>query len=64
LSAEIVDKLNTEINACLADSRIKARLADLAATGLVLTPAGFFQFLNEETAKWVKVAQAANIKVE
>jgi len=60
--AEIVDKLNTEINAALADPRIKARFADLGSTTLALTPAEYGALLADETEKWGKVIRAANIK--
>ena len=62
--AEIVDKLNKEINAGLADPKIKARLADLGGTPLVGSPADFGKLIAEETEKWGKVIRAANIKVE
>jgi len=62
--AEIIDKLNKEINAGLADPRIKARLADLGATGAPGSPADFGKLIAEETEKWGKVIRAANIKVE
>jgi tripartite-type tricarboxylate transporter receptor subunit TctC len=58
----IVDKLNKEIAAALADPKIKARFANLGGTPLALTPAGFGQLLADETAKWGKVIRAANIK--
>jgi tripartite-type tricarboxylate transporter receptor subunit TctC len=62
--AEIVDKLNKEINASLADPKIKARLADLGGTPLVGSPADFGKFIAEETEKWGKVIRSANIKPE
>jgi tripartite-type tricarboxylate transporter receptor subunit TctC len=62
--AEIVDKLNKEINAGLADPKIKARLADLGGTPLVGSPADFGKFIAEETEKWGKVIRSANIKPE
>ena len=62
--AEIVNKLNKEINAGLADPKVKARLADLGGTPLALSPADFGQFIAEETEKWGKVIRAANIKPE
>jgi tripartite-type tricarboxylate transporter receptor subunit TctC len=62
--AEIVDKLNKEINAALADPKIKARLADLGGIPLAMTPADFGKFISDETEKWGKVVRAANIKVE
>jgi len=60
--AEIVDKLNREINAGLADPKIKARLAELGGTLLGGTPAEFGMLIAEETEKWGKVATFANIK--
>ena len=61
---EIVDKLNAEINAGLADPKIKAQLAGLGATALVLSPAEFGKLMADETEKWGKVIRAANIKPE
>ena len=61
--AEIVDKLNSEINAALADPAIKARFADLAAEPMPMTPAAFGEFIANETAKWNKVLKVANVKV-
>ena len=62
--AEIVDQLNKEINAGLADPKIKARFADLGGTALALTPAEYGKLLADETEKWGKVIRAANIKSE
>jgi tripartite-type tricarboxylate transporter receptor subunit TctC len=62
--AEIVDKLNKEINAALADPKIKARLADLGGTVLPGSPADFGKLIAEETEKWGKVIRTANIKAE
>jgi tripartite-type tricarboxylate transporter receptor subunit TctC len=61
---EIIDKLNNGINAALADSAIKARLADLGGTVLTGSPAEFGKLLAEETQKWAKVVRAANMKAE
>ena len=61
---EIIDKLNKEINAALADPKIKERLADLGGTALAGSPADFGKIIAEETEKWAKVVRAANIKVE
>jgi tripartite-type tricarboxylate transporter receptor subunit TctC len=61
---EIVDKLNKEINAGLADPKIKARLADLGSTALAGSPADFGRLIADETEKWGKVIRAANIKPE
>jgi tripartite-type tricarboxylate transporter receptor subunit TctC len=62
--AEIIDKLNKEINAGLGDPEIKAHLADLDGTVLVGSPADFGKLIAEETEKWGKVIHAANIKAE
>jgi tripartite-type tricarboxylate transporter receptor subunit TctC len=62
--AEIIQKLNMEINAALADSKMKARLADFGGTPLVLSPADFGKLIIEETEKWARVIKAAGIKPE
>ena len=62
--AEIVDKLNKEINTGLADPAIKARLDRLGITVFAGSPAGFGKFIAEETEKWGKVIRTANIKPE
>jgi tripartite-type tricarboxylate transporter receptor subunit TctC len=62
--AEIIQKLNREINAALADPRMKARLADLGGIPMPTTPAEFRQLIADETEKWGKVVRAANIKAE
>jgi tripartite-type tricarboxylate transporter receptor subunit TctC len=61
---EIIDKLNKEINATLAEPDIKARLADLGAAPLVGSPADFGRFIAAEAEKWTKVIREANIKVD
>jgi len=61
---EIIDKLNSEINAALADPRMKARLADLGGIVLPGTPADFGRLIADDTEKWAKVIRTANIKVE
>jgi tripartite-type tricarboxylate transporter receptor subunit TctC len=63
-SAEIVDKLNKEINAARADATMKARLPELGAIALGGSPADFRKFIADETEKWGKMIQAANIKAE
>jgi tripartite-type tricarboxylate transporter receptor subunit TctC len=63
IPAEIVDKLNKEVNAALADPQIKARIADLGLTPLVGSPADLEKLIADETEKWGKVIRAANIKV-
>jgi tripartite-type tricarboxylate transporter receptor subunit TctC len=60
----IVERLNGEINAGLADSTLKARLADLGAMTLAGSPADFGKLIADETEKWGKVIRAANIKAE
>jgi len=62
--AEIVEKLNREINAGLADPRMKARLADLGGTVLPGSARDFGKFLSDETEKWAKVIKFAGIKPE
>jgi tripartite-type tricarboxylate transporter receptor subunit TctC len=61
---EIIDKLNKEINAVLADPAMKARLADLGAEPMVMTPAEFGKYIADETEKWGKVVKFAHIKPE
>ena len=63
-SPEIVEKLNKEINAGLADSKLKAQLADLGGIVLPGSPADFRTLIAEETEKWGKVIRVANIKAE
>jgi tripartite-type tricarboxylate transporter receptor subunit TctC len=60
--AEIVDTLNREINARLADSKIKARLTDLGGTVLPGSPGDFGKLIADETEKWAKVVKFASIK--
>jgi tripartite-type tricarboxylate transporter receptor subunit TctC len=62
--AEIVEKLNKEINAGLADPKLKARLADLGGDALALSPADFGKLIADETEKWGNVIRALNIKAE
>jgi tripartite-type tricarboxylate transporter receptor subunit TctC len=59
---EIIDKLNHEINAALADPNIKARLSTLGATVLPGSPADFGKLIADETEKWAKVIKFAGIK--
>jgi tripartite-type tricarboxylate transporter receptor subunit TctC len=61
--AEIVEKLNKEINAGLADPKMKERLADLGGTVLGGSPMDFGKLIADETEKWAKVVKAAGIKV-
>ena len=62
--ADIVDKLNREINAGLADPKLKARFADLGLTVFPGSPADFGKLIADETEKWAKVIRTANIKAE
>jgi tripartite-type tricarboxylate transporter receptor subunit TctC len=62
--AEIVEKLNKEINAALADHKVKARLANLGGDVLALSPADFGKLIADETEKWGNVIRALNIKAE
>jgi len=62
--ADVIDKLNKEINAGLADPKIKARLADLGYAASASSPAEFGKFVADETEKWGKVVKFAGIKAE
>ena len=62
--AEIIDKLNQQINIALDDPRIKQRIADLGDVPLSLSPAEFAKLMVGETEKWGKVIRAANIRAE
>jgi tripartite-type tricarboxylate transporter receptor subunit TctC len=62
--AEIVDKLNTEINASLGDPKLKARLVDLGGIALTGSPADFTRLIAEETVKWAKVVKFSGAKAE
>jgi tripartite-type tricarboxylate transporter receptor subunit TctC len=59
---EIIDKLNKEINAGLADRKIKERLDDLGDTAIAGSPDDFRKFISDETEKWGKVIRVGNIK--
>ena len=62
--AAVIEKLNREINAALADPKFRARLADLVSVAMQMTPAEFEKFIVGETNKWAEVIRAANIKAE
>ena len=62
--AEIIDRLNQEINAALADPKMKARFSDIGGEPLAGSPAAFGKLIAEETEKWGKVVRAANLKPE
>jgi len=59
--ADVIDKINKEVNAGLADSKLKARIAEFGGTPSALSPAEFGKFMADETEKWGKVIRAANI---
>ena len=61
---EIVDRLNQEINAGLADPQIKQRFADLGGAPMRMTPSEFGKFVADETEKWARVVRAAHLKAE
>jgi len=63
-SAEIVDRLNREINAGLADAKIKARLVDLGGTVSADSPAAFGAFIAADAARWAKVVKFSGVKPE
>jgi tripartite-type tricarboxylate transporter receptor subunit TctC len=63
-SHEIVEQLNREINAALADSTFRMRITDLGSVPMPMSPADFRKFIVEETDKWGKVVRTANIKPE
>jgi tripartite-type tricarboxylate transporter receptor subunit TctC len=60
--ADIVDKLNKEINTGLADPKIKARLTDLGGTALTGSPADFGRLIADETEKWARVVKFSGAK--
>src|SRR5215472_16329658 len=61
---EVIDRLNTEVNAALADPKLKAKLADVGGTPLVGSSADFGRLIAEETEKWGKVSKFAGIKAD
>jgi tripartite-type tricarboxylate transporter receptor subunit TctC len=61
-AGEIVDKLNNEVNAGLADAKLNARLADVGVEPTPMTPAEFGKLIAEDTEKWGKVIRATGIK--
>src|SRR5229473_3360806 len=63
-AAEIVDRLNREINAGLADAKIKARLVDLGGTVSADSPAAFGAFIAADAARWAKVVKFSGVKPE
>jgi hypothetical protein len=61
---DIVDKLNSELDAAVADPKMKARFADLGGMSLTGSPAEFAKLIADETEKWGRVIRAAKIKPE
>jgi tripartite-type tricarboxylate transporter receptor subunit TctC len=62
--AEIVDRLNKEVNAFLVDPKMKTRIAEMGATTVVGSPADFGKLVADETEKWGKVVKFAGVKAE
>jgi tripartite-type tricarboxylate transporter receptor subunit TctC len=62
--SEVVDTLNTAVNAVLADSKLKARLAELGGEPMPMTPAQFGKLLADETEKWAKVVKFSGAKAD
>jgi tripartite-type tricarboxylate transporter receptor subunit TctC len=60
--ADIIAKLNSKLNATLADPSAKARFAELGGAAMIGSPADYGAFLAEETEKWAKVVRAAGLK--
>jgi tripartite-type tricarboxylate transporter receptor subunit TctC len=63
-SREIIDRLNREINAGLADSGLQAKFADLGLTPIIASPTDFGKLIADGTEKWGKVVKFAGIKPE
>jgi tripartite-type tricarboxylate transporter receptor subunit TctC len=61
--AEIIDKLNKQVNLALADPKFAARIADLGGVPFATSPPEFRDFITEFTAKWSKLIKSANIRV-
>ena len=61
---EVIDRLNREVNAALADPAIKARLVDLGGILIGGTPDTFRKLLVEDTERWAKVIKAAGVKID
>jgi len=61
---DIVDKLNSTINAGLADAALKKKLEDLGGVPMAVSPAEFTKFIANEAEKWAKVVKFANLKVD
>jgi|SRR5713226_9918878 len=62
--AEIIERLNRDINAGLADPAVKARLAEVGATPIVMTPGAFGAMMTDDTARWAKIIRLSGVKPE
>jgi tripartite-type tricarboxylate transporter receptor subunit TctC len=62
--ADIVNKLNSEINAALAEPKMRARISELGATVVMMSPTEVDKFVLDEIEKWAPVVKSANIKLE
>ena len=62
--AEVIEKLNKEVNVSIADPRLQALLANLGGTALGGSPADFAKLISDEVKKWSRVILAANMKRE
>ena len=60
----MISKLNREINAALAEPKIKARLAELGTTPIVMTPAEFGTFIGAEIERWAKAVKSSGASVD
>jgi tripartite-type tricarboxylate transporter receptor subunit TctC len=63
-SADVIDRLNREINAGLADAKIKGRLADVGGDPMPMSPSEFGKLIADETEKWGKVLRTAHIRLD
>jgi tripartite-type tricarboxylate transporter receptor subunit TctC len=61
---EVVAKLNEAVNTVLKDAKLKARIADLGAEPMPMTPVEFGRLVQNETDKWAKVIKAAGLKAQ
>jgi len=64
MPAEVIERLNKEVNAAIADPKLRARFANLSVAALAGSPVDFAKLIADETKKWGKVIRAANIKPE
>jgi tripartite-type tricarboxylate transporter receptor subunit TctC len=62
--ADVIERLNSDVNAALADPALRARIADIGGTALTGSPADFARLIAEETEKWGKVVRFSGAKPE